>query len=104
MNNSKADEIYFPKLNIDEDFNYIANHKVKDKPNYTIWITLENDDTTQTYSFDVNIYDEDNNERAEDFEVGHISDYYQASSKLQKIIEKHADINFIRISDKNNTY
>ena len=88
-----------------ENFNYIQRHKVDNKPNLTIWIVREhNEDDKNIFSFDINVYDEDNNERADELEMSHIDSYDEALKNLQQIVNENNKLHFIRISDRDNTW
>jgi len=64
---------------------------IKAAMNYSIWIKKEDDGT-----FDVNVWDEDNNERDDNLEACKINDYKQAEITLLSIIKNNPNINFER--------
>ena len=87
----------------DESFNYIQRHKSDNKPNFSIWIVRErNEYDENSFSFDVNVYDEDNNERAEELEIGRLESYSDALEEIQKIVNENHKLHFIRLSDRDN--
>jgi len=66
-------------------------------PVYSIWICEEvQDDGT----FDVNVWDEIENERAEELEETHFSTYDEAKNALIQIVMKNPNITFVRLSDQ----
>ena len=71
-----------------------------DKPNYSIWITEEKEED-DSLTYDVNVWDEDSNDRVEAMESGHLESYHRAVLKMKELVlENIAKINFIRLSDQ----
>lgn len=71
-----------------------------DEPNYSIWITEEKEED-DSLTYDINIWDEDSNDRVEAMECGHLESYQHAVLKMKELVlENIAKINFIRLSDQ----
>ena len=64
----------------------------------SIWISEEIDeDNSRTY--DVNVWNERENEREESLEEGYFPTYEKAKEALIRIIESNPDISFVWLSD-----
>jgi Zn ribbon nucleic-acid-binding protein len=63
---------------------------------YSIWVSLDKDDDfihgnevydeNNTMSYDINVWDEDRDDRAENLECGHIRHFYEAAEYMNQII------------------
>lgn len=64
---------------------------------YSIYILKEDDDT-----YDLSIWDEVENGRAEDLEEGHsyIESYEEAKKHLQQVVSENPHITFLRLEDR----
>lgn len=62
---------------------------------YSIRIVQEDDNT-----FDIRIWDEKENEAAEDLEEGHFPEYNIANKRLLEIVRDNKDVVFLRLPDE----
>ncbi len=62
--------------------------------NYSIRITKERDDDSPDCSYDVDVWDDEEDERDNVLEKRFIPSYKEAESVMRKIIKDNPDINF----------
>lgn len=68
-------------------------------PLYSIWIVYEEQDDN---TFDVNVWDEIENERDETLEESHLETFEKAEKALNRIVKENAEITFVRLPNENN--
>jgi len=88
-----------------EDYVFKQEHPYQ---RMSIWLTYDDDTDGGGHggsSYDINIWDEDTNERYEPWEVGHIPEEFAALQKLEEIIAEHPEIYWERkpVQDKRST-
>jgi hypothetical protein len=78
----------------DNDYCEFPLEREPKAPLYSIWLSIDNDgdDTSDTY--DINVWNEDDNERVETLEQGHINNLAAAESKVSEIIENNPNVIF----------
>ena len=83
-----------------EDYVFKQEHPYQ---RMSIWLTYDDDDDGGS-SYDINIWDEDANDRHEPWETGYIPEEFAALQILEEIIAEHPEIYWERkpIQDKRN--